>query len=330
MHDLESGYATLFNGNHQRSGPLFQGRFHGVIVEDESHSSELTRYIHLNPVRAGLSPNPAQYRWSSHHWYLNPTGVPDWLDYRSVLAEFAVRESAARVAYKRFVDAGVHRPPENPLAAAVDGWILGGLDVRPALPRTGRGEYAAEPAGDDAGNDRQRRGIADGRQPRDDSGSVAGTGTAPARSRSIWRGNWSPNRWRCWRRISAGSRGAPSRKRCGACGSVWNTTPSSAGRRSGSPSAVIGAGLRRYSRMGSGLQNSILPESSVCHPRRSLTGKIEFCTGKIEFCKPDPSRSSVCHTRRSLAGKIEFCQAWPQCEGSSRYRARRTAVSFSM
>lgn len=125
MHDLESGYATLFNQNHDRNGPLLQGRFHGVIVEGEAHSRELTRYLHLNPVRAGLVADPLQYRWSSHSAYLNPRYAPGWLDYRSVLAEFAARESAARVAYKRFVDSGVRQPPSNPLDAAVDGWILG-------------------------------------------------------------------------------------------------------------------------------------------------------------------------------------------------------------
>ena len=128
MHDLESGYATLFNKNHDRSGHLFQARFHAVIVENDSHSVELTRYIHLNPVRAGIVQQPLQFRWSSYRYYLNPRDVPDWLDWTAVLAQLARRESAARVAYKRFVDAGMNGKCSNPLADVVDDWILGSPD----------------------------------------------------------------------------------------------------------------------------------------------------------------------------------------------------------
>jgi REP element-mobilizing transposase RayT len=125
MHDLESGYASLFNTNHERQGVLFQSRYHAVIVEDESHSLELTRYLHLNPCRAGITSQPLEYAWSSYRYYLNPHGSPGWLDCGSVLSQFALRESAARLAYKRFVDAGVVEPVKNPLDEAIDGWILG-------------------------------------------------------------------------------------------------------------------------------------------------------------------------------------------------------------
>lgn len=126
MRDFESGYATLFNQRHGREGHLFQSRFHAVIVEHDGHSWELTRYVHLNSVRAGLTRDPFQDRWSSYRHYLNPDHAPAWLAWRTVLAEFGGTESRARVAYKRFIDAGLAHPPTNPLAAAVDGWILGG------------------------------------------------------------------------------------------------------------------------------------------------------------------------------------------------------------
>jgi putative transposase len=125
MHDLESGYATLFNKNHERSGPLFQSRFHAVLVENDSHSLELTRYIHLNAVRASIVQNPISYSWSSYRYYLDPRHAPDWLDWGAVLAGLSQRESMARIAYKRFVEAGLRVTPANPLARAVDGWILG-------------------------------------------------------------------------------------------------------------------------------------------------------------------------------------------------------------
>ena len=52
LHDLQSGYATLFKTNHERTGPVFQGRFHAVLVKSEDHAWSQSRYIHLNPCRA--------------------------------------------------------------------------------------------------------------------------------------------------------------------------------------------------------------------------------------------------------------------------------------
>jgi len=125
MHDFESGYAAQFNRRNQRQGPLFQGRFHDVVVESESHSWELSRYVHLNPCRAGIVSRPESWFWSSYRRYLDPRDAPAWLDWQTVLAERSLREPAARIAYKRFVEAGMTNAP-NPFTAAVDGWILGG------------------------------------------------------------------------------------------------------------------------------------------------------------------------------------------------------------
>ncbi len=113
MHDLQSGYATLFNQRHSRVGSLFQGRFKSVLVEDEGHAWVLSRYVHLNPIRANRARDPAAFRWSSYRIFLNPAGAPGWLDWQSVLAEFSPRESAARVAYKRYVEAGLELPVQS-------------------------------------------------------------------------------------------------------------------------------------------------------------------------------------------------------------------------
>lgn len=128
MHDLDGGYGTLFNQRHEREGPLYQGRFKSVLVENESYSWELSRYVHLNPYRAGLTNDPFAYRWSSYRFYLNTHVAPDWLDWRTVLGEFAGTEAAAKLAYKRFVEAGMREPPPNPLRDAAETGILGGPD----------------------------------------------------------------------------------------------------------------------------------------------------------------------------------------------------------
>ena len=69
MHDLNSGYASRYNRRHQRVGSLYPGRFNAILVEDESHAAGLSRYIHLNPVRARIVKRPRDYGWSSYRDY---------------------------------------------------------------------------------------------------------------------------------------------------------------------------------------------------------------------------------------------------------------------
>jgi putative transposase len=128
MHDLNSGYASLFNRRHGRSGALFQGRFKAIMVEHESHALELSRYIHLNPVRAGIVRLPEHYRWSSYVVYRfsrAASEAPKWLDWRTVLAEHSSDSSRARRTYRRFVESGIIRPPRSPITTAVGGLFLG-------------------------------------------------------------------------------------------------------------------------------------------------------------------------------------------------------------
>jgi REP element-mobilizing transposase RayT len=125
MHDLQSGYATLFNKRHQRDGVLFRGRFKSLLVESEGHAWSLSRYLHLNPCRAGLVPQPEGHWWSTYRHFLDPSDAPPWLDWRTVLSEFSGTEAAARVAYRRYVLQGLEHPIENPFEQAYEGVLLG-------------------------------------------------------------------------------------------------------------------------------------------------------------------------------------------------------------
>ena len=125
MHDLNSGYVTGFNRRHRRCGPLFQGRYKAVLVEDESHCWALGRYIDLNPVRARLVADPAEYPWGSHRWYAGARACPEWLGRDEMLASFGGTLRTARRAYREYVLAGVASPPADPLRAAGPGGLLG-------------------------------------------------------------------------------------------------------------------------------------------------------------------------------------------------------------
>ncbi|HEV8712348.1 MAG TPA: transposase [Candidatus Binatia bacterium] len=70
MQALLTGYARRFNRVHQRRGHVFQGRYKAIVCERDSYLLELVRYIHLNPVRAGLVKRPRDWLWSGHREYL--------------------------------------------------------------------------------------------------------------------------------------------------------------------------------------------------------------------------------------------------------------------
>jgi len=70
MQRLLTACTLYFNKKHNQSGHLFQGRFKSLLIEKDSYLIELSRYIHLNPVRANIVKRPEDYRWSSLRYYL--------------------------------------------------------------------------------------------------------------------------------------------------------------------------------------------------------------------------------------------------------------------
>ncbi len=71
MRHLNGVYTQRFNRLHKKEGQLFRGRYKAVLVEDDSHLLEVMRYIHRNPLKAGIVKNPGDYPWSSHNGYLS-------------------------------------------------------------------------------------------------------------------------------------------------------------------------------------------------------------------------------------------------------------------
>jgi len=77
MKRINTSYAYYFNEKHQRTGHLFQDRFKSEPIENDRYLLAVVRYIHNNPVKAGIVEEPDQYKWSSYHEYLsesNPNG----------------------------------------------------------------------------------------------------------------------------------------------------------------------------------------------------------------------------------------------------------------
>jgi REP element-mobilizing transposase RayT len=99
-------YTQWVNRRWSRVGHLFQGRYKAVLVDHDAYLLELVRYIHLNPVRAKLVRDPAEFRWSGHRAYLGLAPVP-WLTTDTVLGQLGGTASIARKRYARFVSEGM-------------------------------------------------------------------------------------------------------------------------------------------------------------------------------------------------------------------------------
>lgn len=100
---VASRYARVKQQSLATTGHLFERRYRARLIDAERYLLTLVRYIHLNPVRAGMVPRPADYPWSSHSAYLGAT-CPDWLRTDPVLGRLGRPVEVARAAYLRFMN----------------------------------------------------------------------------------------------------------------------------------------------------------------------------------------------------------------------------------
>jgi REP element-mobilizing transposase RayT len=111
MRRLLTGYVIGFNRRHKRHGQLFQNRFKSIVCQEEVYLKELVRYIHLNPVRAGLVTDLEkldQYPYCGHSALMG--GVERlWQDTEFVLATFGRKIPSARQAYRAYVEDGLQQ-----------------------------------------------------------------------------------------------------------------------------------------------------------------------------------------------------------------------------
>jgi putative transposase len=106
MMRIAGSFARHMQKHQHTSGHFFERRYRAILVDADEYMLELVRYIHLNPVRAGMVKDPAAYSWSGHRSYLGTHSIP-WLTTDFVLSMFASEMRSAREAYGRFISAGV-------------------------------------------------------------------------------------------------------------------------------------------------------------------------------------------------------------------------------
>ena len=125
MQHINGAYTNYFNTKRRRSGHLFQGRYKAILVEADEYASELSRYIHLNPVRVGAASMPQEFQWSSFQDYVGMRKSPNWLTTRFILELFGGTDAAARKKYCLFVEDAADKEHESPLKGVVAASILG-------------------------------------------------------------------------------------------------------------------------------------------------------------------------------------------------------------
>lgn len=131
MRQLNGVYTQRFNRRHHRVGHLFQGRFKAILVERESHLLELSRYVVLNPVRAGMVAEPAAYPWSSYTATVGLVKRPSWLVVDWIVNQFGADFYTARRLYAQFVAEGRNTP--SPMICLRGQFMLGGTAFAEAM-----------------------------------------------------------------------------------------------------------------------------------------------------------------------------------------------------
>lgn len=118
MRRLLTGYAIWFNRSRRRHGHLFQNRFKSILCQEDSYLLELVRYIHLNPLRAGLVKNISEldvYPYSGHG-ALAGGFRKSWQETEEILKLFDRKPATARRMYRHFVEQGIEQGRRNDLS----------------------------------------------------------------------------------------------------------------------------------------------------------------------------------------------------------------------
>lgn len=125
MRHINGAYTTYFNFKRERSGHLLQGRYKAILIEADEYAKELSRYIHLNPVRVGAIKRSEEYPWSSYRNYCGEKKAPEWLKMDFILGIFGKKLSSAQKSYREFVEGVVGQEEQSPLKEVVFSTILG-------------------------------------------------------------------------------------------------------------------------------------------------------------------------------------------------------------
>jgi putative transposase len=146
MRKLLTGYVVNYNRRHKRYGYLFQNRYKSIICEDDPYLLELTRYIHLNPLRVRIVKDLEElkaYQWCGHSVIMG-AAKREWQDRDTVLAYFGKRRKRAIEKYEDFVGKGIEAGNRPELVGGGLIRSLGGWSQVLSLRRVGSKVFSDE------------------------------------------------------------------------------------------------------------------------------------------------------------------------------------------
>jgi REP element-mobilizing transposase RayT len=120
VHTGFAGWARQSWRGHKALGPVFAGRPRTVLVDRGEYLLELVRYVHNNPVRAGVARAARGSAWSSHQAYVGRAAAPEWLRMGYVLERFGRERERAVAKFDAFVDEGRRQPRRPELSGSAD------------------------------------------------------------------------------------------------------------------------------------------------------------------------------------------------------------------
>jgi putative transposase len=146
MRKLLTGYVVNYNRRHKRYGYLFQNRYKSILCEDDPYLLELTRYIHLNPLRAGIVKSVEElnrYPRSGHSVIMGKIRH-EWQDSDTILSYFGKRGKKAIEKYEEFIKGGIQEGSRPDLVGGGLIRSLGGWSQVKSLRRAGGKVYSDE------------------------------------------------------------------------------------------------------------------------------------------------------------------------------------------
>jgi len=133
MYRLNLDYNRYFNSKYRRTGHLFESRFNSRLVQKDRYFLALVRYIHVNPVKAGMALKPENYFWSSHRAYLSG-GDSVIENPAEAMAIFSDNPENARKLYVEFINQNISDKEWRLLDSKRNG-LLGDRSFRLALSK---------------------------------------------------------------------------------------------------------------------------------------------------------------------------------------------------
>ncbi|MBI4620300.1 MAG: transposase [Desulfobacterales bacterium] len=137
MRHFNISYTSYYNRSHQKTGHLYQGRYKSFLIDADHHLQEVSRYIHLNPVRVKGKSNLnvdekrkylKQYLWSTYPGYISTRARESFVCVNNVLGYFGGNTSQGKRKYERFVEEGLSKEVENPLERGKGHGVVGSIE----------------------------------------------------------------------------------------------------------------------------------------------------------------------------------------------------------